>query len=101
MKVKSKLIKTFGAFLTFIALVAVSTAVSTLAQTNDSVASVCDAKVKAPDYSLPEWPEKAEVKVYIVAADFKPEQIAAILTPLRNWSAVAAASGSQVTFVYG
>lgn len=82
--------------LIFIALLAVSTS----AQTIDTVASACDAKVKAPDYSLPEWPEKAEVKVYIVAADFKPEQIAAILTPLKNWSAVAEASGSQVTFLY-
>lgn len=80
----------------FIALLAVSTS----AQTIDTVASACDSKVKAPDYSLPEWPEKAEVKVYIVAADFKPEQIAAILTPLKNWSAVAEASGSQVTFLY-
>jgi hypothetical protein len=75
-------------------------AVSAFTQTNDVIAGVCDAKVKAPDYSLPEWPEKAEVKVYIVAADFKPEEIAAILTPLRNWSAVAEVSGSQVTFVY-
>ncbi|MDQ1638610.1 MAG: hypothetical protein QOF62_1949 [Pyrinomonadaceae bacterium] len=82
--------------LLFVALVAASA----LAQTNDSVAAACDAKVKAPDYSLPEWPEKAEVKVFIVAADFNPEQIAAILTPLRNWSAVAEATGSQVTFVY-
>ncbi|HBB86971.1 MAG TPA: hypothetical protein DC047_05095 [Blastocatellia bacterium] len=75
-------------------------ALSTYAQTSDTVASACDSKVKAPDYSLPEWPEKAEVKVYVIAADFKPEQIAAILTPVRNWSAVAEASGSQVTFVY-
>ncbi|MEO7971935.1 MAG: hypothetical protein ABI698_11585 [bacterium] len=97
---KLKLIKTGGAFLAFATLVAGSTAVSSFAQTNDSVASTCDAKVKAPDYSLPAWPEKVGVKVYIVATDFKPEEIAAILAPLRNWSAVAEASGSQVTFVY-
>lgn len=75
-------------------------AMATFAQTNDSVASACDAKVKAADYSLPQWPEKAEVKVYVVAADFKAEQLAAILTPLRNWNMVAEASGSQVTFLY-
>lgn len=91
-----KPVKFVSLLLVFTALVAVSA----FAQTNETVASACDAKVKAPDYSLPEWPENAEVKVYIVAADFKPEEIAAILTPLRNWSAVAKASGSQVTFVY-
>jgi hypothetical protein len=93
---KLRLIKSVMLLLIFTALAAVSA----FTQTNDAVASVCDAKVKAPDYSLPEWPEKTEVKVYTVAADFKPEEIAAILTPLRNWSAVAEASGSQVTFVY-
>jgi hypothetical protein len=93
---KLRLVRSVTLLLLFTALVAVSA----FAQTNETVASACDAKVKAPDYSLPEWPENAEVKVYIVAADFKSEEIAAILTPLRNWSAVAAASGSQVTFVY-
>lgn len=93
---KLSLLKVVSLILVFTALVAVSA----FAQTNDTVASACDAAVRAPDYSLPEWPEKAKVKVYIVAADFKPEEIAAILTPLSNWSAVAEATGSQVTFVY-
>ena len=96
MIVKLKL-KSTGVFLAFTALIAMATAVSTFAQTNNSVASACDAKVKSPDYSMPEWPEKAEVKVFTIAGDFKPEQLAAILTPLSNWSAVAEASGSQVT----
>jgi len=100
MIVKLKLIKSTGVFLAFTALVAVSTAVSCVAQVNSSVASACDAKVKSPDYSMPEWPEKAEVKVFTIAGDFNPEQLAAILTPLNNWSAVAKASSSQVTFVY-
>jgi hypothetical protein len=95
-----KLLKSVSLFLVFTALVAGSAAVSTFGQSSETVALVCDAKVKAPDYSLPEWPEKAEVKVYIVASHFKPEEIGAILTPLRNWSAVAEASGSGVTFVY-
>jgi len=93
---KHRPLKIVTLLLFFTALVAVGAH----AQTSDTVASVCDAKVKAPDYSLPEWPQKANVKVYIVAADFKSEEIAGILTPLRNWSAVAEASGSGVTFVY-
>ena len=90
------LLKLASLILIFTALVAVSAS----AQTNDTVTSACDVAVKAPDYSLPEWPERAQVKVYIVAADFKPDEIAAILTPVSNWSAVAEATGSQVTFVY-
>jgi hypothetical protein len=100
MTVKLKPIKFLGVFLAFTALATLSTAVSTFAQTNDSVASACDSKVRAPDYSLPEWPQEAEVKVFTVNGDFKPEQIAAILTPVRNWSAIAAVSGSEVTFVF-
>src|ERR1700682_361068 len=75
-------------------------AVSVFPQTNDAVAALCDAKVKAPDYSLPEWPENANVKVYIVGADFNPAEIAALLMPVANWSAIAQASGSKVTFAY-
>jgi hypothetical protein len=93
---KLRLLKLASLILTFTALVAVSAS----AQTNDTVASACDAAVKAPDYSLPEWPAQVQVKVYIVAADFKPDEIAAILTPVSNWSAVAEVTGSQVTFVY-
>ncbi|HEX9544487.1 MAG TPA: hypothetical protein VF955_04835 [Pyrinomonadaceae bacterium] len=93
---KLSLLKVVSLILVFTALVAASA----FAQANDAVASACDAKVKAPDYSLPEWPENAKVKVYIVVADFKPQEIAAILTPLSNWSAVAEATGSGVTFTY-
>jgi len=91
-----KLIKSAALLLIFTALVAVSA----FAQANDRVAATCDAKIKAPDYSLPEWPENAKVKVYMVATNFIPQEIAAILTPLNNWSAVAEATGSGVTFVY-
>jgi hypothetical protein len=74
-------------------------AVSVFPQTNDAVAGVCDSKVKT-DYSSPGWPENAHVKVYIVGTDFNPAEIAAILIPVTNWSAIAQASGSKVTFAY-
>lgn len=93
---KLKLLKSVPLLLIFTALAAVSA----FAQGNDTIGSVCDAKVKAPDYSLPRWPEKAIVKVYFVGPDFKPAEITAVLKPLINWSAIANASGSQVTFVY-
>ncbi len=74
-------------------------AVSAFAQASNVVIPVCDAARKALDSSGVQWPEKAKVKVYIVG-NFKPDEIAAILTPLNNWSAVAAESGSKVTFDY-
>ncbi|MEP6743014.1 MAG: hypothetical protein ABJB61_10990 [bacterium] len=92
---KHKLITSAGLLLVYTALVAVSP----FAQTNNLVASACDAAIKAPDYSMPEWPEKTKVRVYVIG-DFKPEEVAAILTPLNNWSAVSEASSSQVTFEY-
>ena len=94
--VKLSLIKSVSLLLIFTALAAVSA----FAQTNDAVLRACDSKVKAPDYSLPAWPENAKVKVYIVGTDFNPAEITAMLPPLTNWSAIAEASGSHVTFLY-
>ena len=91
-----KLLKSAALLLIFTALVAVSV----FAQATDSVATACDAKVKAPDYSMPEWPENTKVKVYVMSGDFKAEEIAGIVTPLSNWNAVAEVTGSQVTFIY-
>ena len=91
-----RLLKSGALLLIFTALAAVSV----FAQTNETVASACDAKVKAPDYSMPEWPENTKVKVYVVSGDFKAEEIAGILTPLSNWNAVAEVTGAQVTFIY-
>lgn len=85
-----------GLLLLFTALAALSV----FPQTNNTLSGVCDSNVKAPDYLSPGWPENAKVKVYIVGADFNPAQIAAILIPITNWSAIAQASGSRVTFVY-
>jgi len=85
---------------TLVLILTALVAVSAFAQTNDAVIRACDSKVKAPDYSSPAWPENANVKVYVVGADFKPAEIAAILPPLQNWSAIAEASGSRVTFLY-
>lgn len=83
-----------------ILILAALTAISALAQLNEAVLSTCDAKVEASDYSLPAWAENAKVKVYILNADFNPSEIAAILPPLFNWSAIAEGSGSRVTFLY-
>jgi len=86
--------------ITVLLICATLAALSAFSQTNDAIAGVCDAKVKVPDYSLPAWPENANVKVYIVGANFTPAEIAAILIPVTNWTAIAQASGSKVTFVY-
>jgi len=93
---KQHLLRSVPLLLIFIAL----TPVFVFTQAHDAVAGVCDSKVKAPDYLLPQWPEKANVKVYIVGSDFNPAEITAILIPVTNWSAIAQASGSKVSFVY-
>jgi len=95
-KMKLHLLKSVTLLWMFTALATISV----FPQSNNAVAGVCDPKVKAPDYLLPEWPEYANVKVYIVGSDFNPAEIAAILIPITNWSAIAQASGSKVTFVY-
>src|SRR6185437_6722421 len=46
------------------------------------------------------WAANANVKVYIVSADFKAEEIPYLLTALENWNHVSQATGSGVKLEY-
>jgi hypothetical protein len=46
------------------------------------------------------WAANASVKVYIVAADFKAEEIPYLLTALDNWNSVSETTGSRVKLEY-
>lgn len=60
----------------------------------------CRVGHQAPAIGFWTWPANARVKVYIRAADFKPEDIPYLLTPLENWNNVSELTGSQVKFEY-
>ena len=46
------------------------------------------------------WAANANVKVYIVTADFKTEEIPYLLTALKNWNSVSEETGSEVKLEY-
>jgi hypothetical protein len=46
------------------------------------------------------WAAHAEVKVYIVATDFKSEELQYLTAALDNWNSVSEATGSGVKFDY-
>jgi hypothetical protein len=60
----------------------------------------CRVGHQAPAIGFWTWAANAHVKVYIRAADFKPEDIPYLLTPLESWNNVSELTGSQVKFEY-
>ena len=69
------------------------------AQKDGSLAP-CRVGRNAPAFGFWTWPSAAHVKVYIRTADFLPEQIQYLLTPLQNWNSVSELTGSGVKFEY-
>jgi len=62
--------------------------------------SPCRVGHEAPAIGFWTWAANAHVKVYIRTADFKPEDIPYLLTPLDSWNNVSELTGSQVKFEY-
>ena len=60
----------------------------------------CKVGVQAPAYGFWTWAPNSEVKIYILAADFRESEIPYLLAPLQTWNAVAAATTAGVKFVY-
>jgi hypothetical protein len=56
--------------------------------------------VQAPPVGFWTWTAGTQVRVFVVERDFKPEEIASLLAPLKNWNAVSEATGSRVKFEY-
>jgi hypothetical protein len=60
----------------------------------------CRVGQQAPAIGFWTWAANAHVKVYIVSADFKGEEIPYLLTAFQNWNVVSELTGSGVKFEY-
>ncbi|HEY3039644.1 MAG TPA: hypothetical protein VGJ66_12975 [Pyrinomonadaceae bacterium] len=60
----------------------------------------CRVGQQAPAIGFWTWAANAHVKVYIVLADFKAEEIPYLLTALQNWNSVSEQTGSGVKLEY-
>lgn len=65
-----------------------------------TVAVPCRVGQQAPAIGFWTWAANAHVKVFIVSADFKTEEVPYLLTALKNWNSVSEATGSGVKFEY-
>jgi hypothetical protein len=64
------------------------------------VVAACRVGVQAPAFGFWTWAPHSTVKVYILTADFQPEELSYLLEPVHNWNSVLEATGSGVKFVY-
>jgi hypothetical protein len=69
-------------------------------QNAQSSAPPCSVGVSAAAFGFWTWASESRVKVYILAADFKSEEIPYLLIPLQNWDAGWEATGSGVRLDY-
>jgi hypothetical protein len=60
----------------------------------------CRVGQQAPPIGFWTWAANAHVKVYILSADFKEEQIPYLLTAFQNWNSASELTGSGVKFEY-
>lgn len=67
---------------------------------NARPATACNVGVSAPAFGFWNWHPDSRVKVYILAADFKSEEIPYLLTPLLRWDAEWESNGSGVRLDY-
>jgi hypothetical protein len=63
-------------------------------------ASECKVGKQAPAFGFWTWAPRATVKVYILTADFTPNNLPYLLAPIDSWNAVSDATGSGVELVY-
>jgi hypothetical protein len=74
-------------------------AISAAAQVQNSVVA-CRVGSQAPAFGFWTWAANSRVKVYIRSSDFAAAEVPYLLTPLRNWDAASAETGSGVRFNY-
>jgi hypothetical protein len=65
-----------------------------------SLTAPCKVGARAPAFGFWMWPINTRVKVYILAAYFKPEEIDYLLEPLRKWDAALEMSRSAIRLEY-
>jgi hypothetical protein len=64
------------------------------------VVASCRVGVQAPAFGFWTWAPFSTVKVYILTADFQPDELSFLLAPLHSWNSALEATGSGVKFVY-
>ena len=64
------------------------------------VVASCRVGVQAPAFGFWTWAPHSTVKVYILTADFHPDELSFLLAPLDNWNSVLQATHSGVKFLY-
>jgi hypothetical protein len=64
------------------------------------VIAPCRIGQQAPAIGFWTWAANAQVRVYIVSTDFKPEEVPYVLKALQNWNAASELTGSGVKFDY-
>jgi hypothetical protein len=62
--------------------------------------SRCKVGAEAPGIGFWTWASGAKVKIYIVAQDFKQDEIPFLLAPVRQWNAATLSTSSGVTLSY-
>jgi hypothetical protein len=64
--------------------------------------SLQDCKVgkDAAAFGFWSWPANSKIKVFILTADFKENELSYLLKPIQKWNAVGDATGSGVEFEY-
>jgi hypothetical protein len=60
----------------------------------------CRIGEQAPPIGFWTWAANARVKVYILTADFKPDDLPYLRKALDNWNSTSGTNGSGVTFEY-
>jgi len=65
-----------------------------------TVIAPCRIGQQAPAIGFWTWAANAQVKVYVVSADFKTEELPYILRALQNWNSASELTGSGVKFDY-
>ncbi|HET6976364.1 MAG TPA: hypothetical protein VFI24_08580 [Pyrinomonadaceae bacterium] len=70
--------------------------VTTLAAQSSS----CKVGVVAAPVGFWTWAPETKIKVYILGADFEPNEVEYLLAPLATWNTVSETTGSNVKFEY-
>lgn len=69
-------------------------------ESNGQSSSRCKVGLEAAGIGFWTWESGAQVKIYIVAKDFKQDEIPFLLEPVRQWSAASVSTTSGVTLTY-
>ena len=64
----------------------------------DSTVAPCKVGTSAPAFGWWAWPPKSIVKIYILRADFKDDEVPFILEPIKKWNELLELTANGVRF---